>query len=66
MMNIKVHKDFVKTEIYAETLDNKHALYKKHYKPLPCIQLLHSHLHFNNMGKKNNVFGYIQFYNLKL
>ncbi len=34
MMNIKVHKDFVKTEIYAETLDNKHALHKKH-----CINL---------------------------
>ncbi len=34
MMNIKVHKDFVKTEIYAETLDNKHALHKNH-----CINL---------------------------
>lgn len=34
MMNIKVQKDFVKTKIYAETLDNKHALHKKH-----CINL---------------------------
>lgn len=31
MINIKIQKDFVKTEIYAETLDNKHALHKKHF-----------------------------------